>query len=490
MPQKVLIVDDERPFLDLLEEGFKTYRQEFQLATAENGRQAIEYLRKNPVDLVVTDIKMPQMDGFELLSYLREFLPEVPVILMTAFGTSDIEERLRAMGASHYLEKPLDFETLAGRIVEELAQSVSGAVAKSKPGGAKARLLIWGRSGAAADDIERNLGGEGYTVRRVDQASQLIQTIPRERPEAIVLDLTGREDFSGLEELIAELRSQNPLRPVIILARELPLPFVQSLWRAGVSDILLGQEASRELPSSIQRCRERYQHLRGHFTNQLRASYETEIRRLRQELSHELNRILNLEDELSGVGHQMIKILVNAVEIGDPYLRGHSERVAARARMIVEHMNQAYVMSRGMMDLSELEMACLLHDIGKLGVPDSVLNQRHQLSDAEWNLIRRHPELGAEIVANIGRLHNIAADIKHHHERWDGQGYPQGLRGDDIPIRARVISVADAFDAMASPRAYRQPLPLPAIVEEIKKESGTQFDPQVVEGLIALVEKS
>lgn len=90
-------------------------------------------------------------------------------------------------------------------------------------------------------------------------------------------------------------------------------------------------------------------------------------------------------------------------------------------------------------------------------------------------------------MANIGRLHSIAADIRHHHERWDGSGYPDGLKGDDIPTKARVIAVADAFDAMASPRVYRQPMPLPVIVEEIRNQSGSQFDPQVVEGLMGMV---
>ena len=309
MPKKVLIVDDEKPFLDLLEEGFKPYRQEFQLATAGDDRQAIEYLRKNPVDLVVTDIKMPQMDGFELLSYLREFLPEVPVILMTAFGTNDIEERLRAMGASHFLEKPLDFETLAGRIVEELAQSVAGALPRPKPGQPRSKVLIWEASGPGFGEVESRLEGEGYLVKKVDQTDKLVQAMPKERPEAVVLKLSGREEATEVEGLVAVLRRQNPLRPIVVLAQDLSLPWLQRLWRAGVSDVLLGHEAVQELPPSIKRCQERYQNLRSHFTSQLRASYETEIRRLRQELFHELNRILNLEDELSGVGHQMIKRL-------------------------------------------------------------------------------------------------------------------------------------------------------------------------------------
>lgn len=488
--KNVLIVDDEKSFLGLLEEGFKASRHDFRVATAENGRQAVEHLRNNPVDLVVTDIKMPQMDGFELLSYLKEFHPAIPVILTTAFGTHDIEERLRAMGASQYLEKPLDFEVLAGKIVEELTEAVSRRDDKGRDGLAKdrkTRVLACGPHFEVPEQLAVMLDPGQFSVKTAERLGEVPKSVQRERPEVILLSVPRDQDMGELKRAVEEIQSHNPLRPVVLLAEDASAARMLDFWRLGASDLVLRARAAQELVPAIDRSLRYYQQAKTYFTSQLRVSYETEIKRLHTEMSDELNRILNLEDELSGVSGQMIKVLVNAVEIGDPYVRGHSERVASRARRIVDHMNQAYLMSRGVMDAGELEMACLLHDIGKLGVPDSVLNQRHQLSDSEWSLIRRHPNLGAEIVANIGRLHGISADIRHHHERWDGGGYPGGLKGDDIPIKARVIAVADAFDAMASPRVYRQPMPLPVIVDEIKKQSGSQFDPQVVEGLMGMV---
>lgn len=488
--KNVLIVDDEKSFLALLEEGFKAYRREFSVSTAENGRRAVEHLRSQPVDLVVTDIKMPQMDGFELLSYLREFHPGIPVILTTAFGTNEIEERLKAMGASQYLEKPLDFEVLASKIVEELAETVSRRESQAKAAGARsrpARVLACGPHFAFPGQAQDLLDPSAFAVKTVEGLGELPKAVQVERPDVVLLSVPQERDMAELKRTVQELQRHNPLRPVILMAEEAASARIMDFWRLGASDLVMRARAAQELVPAIERSLRNYQQAKTFFTSQLRVSYETEIKRLHQEMSDELNRILNLEDELSGVGAQMIKILVNAVEIGDPYVRGHSERVASRAKRIVDHMNQAYLMSRGVMDAGELEMACLLHDIGKLGVPDSVLNQRHQLSESEWNLIRRHPHLGAEIVANIGRLHGIAGDIRHHHERWDGGGYPDGLKGDDIPMRARVIAVADAFDAMASPRVYRQPMPLPAIVDEIRQQSGSQFDPQVVEGLMGMV---
>ncbi len=486
----VLIVDDEKSFLALLEEGFKAYRHDFLVSTAENGRQAVEHLRTHPVDLVVTDIKMPQMDGFELLSYLREFHPDTPVILTTAFGTNEIEERLKAMGASQYLEKPLDFEVLAGKIVDELAEAVSRHDGRAKAAGVKSRpprVLACGPHFAFPGQAQSLLAPGSFVVKTVESLRDVPKAVQVERPDAVLLSVPQEREMGELKRTVEELQRHNPMRPVILLAEEAAAARIMDFWRLGVSDLVTRAKAPQELAPAIERGLRNYQQAKTFFTSQLRVSYETEIKRLHQEMSDELNRILHLEDELSGVSAQMIKILVKAVEIGDPYVRGHSERVASRAKRIVGHMNQAYLMSRGVMDAGELEMACLLHDIGKLGVPDSVLNQRHQLSESEWNLIRRHPNLGAEIVANIGRLHGIADDIRHHHERWDGGGYPDGLKGDDIPMRARVIAVADAFDAMASPRVYRQPMPLPAIVDEIRQLSGSQFDPQVVEGLMGMV---
>ncbi len=487
--KNVLIVDDEKSFLSLLEEGFRS-RKDFTVTTAENGRQAVEQLRTKQVDLVVTDIKMPQMDGFELLSYLKEFHPGIPVILTTAFGTHEIEERLKAMGASQYLEKPLDFELLSGKIVEELAETVSRQERErkeSRPKGRTTRVLACGPHFAVPEQTAAFLDPVAFTVKTAGKLWELPRAVQVERPDVVLLSVPREQDMADLKKAVEEVQSQNPLRPLILLAEEAGPTRIMDFWRLGVSDLVLRPRADQELVPAIDRSLRCYQQAKTFFTSQLRVSYETEIKRLHQEMSDELNRILNLEDELSGVSGQMIKVLVNAVEIGDPYVRGHSERVASRAKRIVEHMNQAYLMSRGVMDVGQLEMACLLHDIGKLGVPDSVLNQRHQLSESEWSLIRRHPHLGAEIVANIGRLHGIAADIRHHHERWDGGGYPDGLKGDDIPIKARVIAVADAFDAMASPRVYRQPMPLPVIVGEIKQQSGSQFDPQVVDGLMGMV---
>jgi putative two-component system response regulator len=136
-----------------------------------------------------------------------------------------------------------------------------------------------------------------------------------------------------------------------------------------------------------------------------------------------------------------------------------------------------------------LFIAALLHDIGKIGIPDSIITKNSGLSDKEYFVTRKHPEIGAEILANISEIPDLGIGARWHHERYDGTGYPDGLKGNEIPEEARIIAVADAYDAMASRRSYRDVLPQQEVYEEIKKGKGTQFDPVFAEIMMALIEE-
>ena len=130
----------------------------------------------------------------------------------------------------------------------------------------------------------------------------------------------------------------------------------------------------------------------------------------------------------------------------------------------------------------------MLHDIGKIGIPDSIITKNSSLSDKEYFVTRKHPEIGAEILSTISEIPDLAVGARYHHERYDGTGYPDGLVGDAIPEEARIIAVADAYDAMASKRSYRDVLPQKVVYEEIKKGKGTQFDPVFADIMLALME--
>ncbi|WP_327273021.1 HD-GYP domain-containing protein [Streptomyces sp. NBC_01224] len=178
-----------------------------------------------------------------------------------------------------------------------------------------------------------------------------------------------------------------------------------------------------------------------------------------------------------------IRALVQAVDIKDTYTRGHSERVGQASVLIARELG----MDQGRLEL--LRFAGILHDVGKLGVPTRVLRKDGPLTPQERRVIELHPEYGHEIVRGIGFLGEARAAILHHHERLDGSGYPYGLSGREIPEFARVVAVADAFDAMTSTRSYRRGRPVPAALEELKRCAGTQFDPQMVRALVRAVDR-
>ena len=193
-------------------------------------------------------------------------------------------------------------------------------------------------------------------------------------------------------------------------------------------------------------------------------------------LQHFLNYIKALkysyDEQLEGI----VKGVIATLELKDPYTRGHSERVAAYA------MNMAKATGKFKpSELNSFYYACLLHDIGKVNIPDSILTKNGRLTDEEYDIIKTHPVVGANAIRDVDGIADNIAVIYHHHERWDGKGYPNGLAGEDIPFSARITAVADAFDAMTSSRSYRSALQLEEAHQRILDGQGSQFDPQLVE---------
>jgi putative nucleotidyltransferase with HDIG domain len=174
-----------------------------------------------------------------------------------------------------------------------------------------------------------------------------------------------------------------------------------------------------------------------------------------------------------------IQAMVSVVDARERYAQGHSERVralcAATARELALPQTQ----------LATLELAAMFHDIGHIGIPDAVLNKPSELSTDEWATIRKHPLLGATILKQVPRMEGVAQVILRHHERFDGQGYPDGLLGDETPVLAQILAVADAYEAMTSRRPHRPALPREEAVAQLRKNSGTQFAPSVVEAFVA-----
>jgi diguanylate cyclase (GGDEF)-like protein len=180
-------------------------------------------------------------------------------------------------------------------------------------------------------------------------------------------------------------------------------------------------------------------------------------------------------------GLSAIYALVSAVEAKDPYTYGHSKRVNSYGVALAEAIGLSPE------EVSRVSTAALLHDIGKIGVSDKVLNKKGKLTKEDWEAIKSHPRLGATIVGNVPNLVPCVSSILHHHERWDGAGYPDGLEGEQIPIEARILAIADSFEAMSAARPYRPALCGEKVLKELRRGAGSQFDPKLVEVFIGII---
>lgn len=176
-------------------------------------------------------------------------------------------------------------------------------------------------------------------------------------------------------------------------------------------------------------------------------------------------------DEENDAYHELVDCIASALDARDPYTGNHSRRVSDMACVLA--------LKAGFSDaeVREIHFAAHLHDIGKIGIPDSVLLKKGRLDDAEWSVMRSHPKIGADILSRSPYFSRMAEMILHHHERFDGKGYPGGLSGREIPAGARIIAVCDSVDAMASTRSYRVALPLDVCRAEIEKNVGVMYDP-------------
>ncbi|WP_409016605.1 HD domain-containing phosphohydrolase [Anaerostipes caccae] len=179
---------------------------------------------------------------------------------------------------------------------------------------------------------------------------------------------------------------------------------------------------------------------------------------------------------------QTMAALAHTIDAKDPDTNGHSRRVAGYTKQIAQSLGWSE------QDSENAYFIALLHDIGKIGIPDAVLKKQNRLTDKEYELMKKHPAIGADILKDIKMLDGLSNGTLYHHERFDGSGYPSGLKGDEIPLIARIISVADTYDAMTSTRCYRKGMGQETALAELKKQSGRQFDPKIVNQFLKITD--
>ena len=306
-----------------------------------------------------------------------------------------------------------------------------------------------------------------YNVVLANSYKEALDYLAKEQPALALLDVHMPE-MNGFE-LLAEIRKIKHCNdlPVVFLTADSDRETEVRVFKEGAQDYIqkpLVPEVVLERIKRILSLRE------------LQVSLESEVDRRTAELEdsrHKLQ-ILSL---------QVVKTLASAIDAKDRYTNGHSSRVAKYSKEIARRAGKPVEFQ------DEIYFVALLHDIGKIGVPDNILNKNSRLTDAEYETIKQHPSIGVEILKNITEMPNIEIGAHYHHERFDGKGYPEGLAGYDIPEIARIIAVADAYDAMTSRRSYRSALSQNAVREEIMRGRGQQFDPDFADVMLKMIDE-
>ncbi len=311
------------------------------------------------------------------------------------------------------------------------------------------RILIVDDEAAVLRMLQAELQAHGLVCMTSTDSPGALGLLGQERFDALIADVKMPQ-VSGLE-LLQNVQIHFPECKVILITGHTQPDYLADALRLGAYDYVRKPFAPGQILQVVQRA---LSHEAENFPLFTRAAEAMEMVGSSQPASLEA-----------------VKALVRAVEAKDPYTRRHSEQVAHYATSL------ARVSGVSAETLNSIYVASMLHDIGKIGVPDGVLTKPGPLTAKEFAQIRKHPIIGAEILGNIATLRHEALLVRHHHERWDGQGYPDGLAGEHIPRGSRIIHVADSMDAMLMERTYKKGYDVPRMLEELTCCAGTQFDP-------------
>lgn len=303
-----------------------------------------------------------------------------------------------------------------------------------------------------------------YNCDEADSITSAVAKI-REKEYSVILTPVALPDVSGIN-LIPFLQANSPRTVPIFISDPETVGNTVRAFRAGAFEVIQMPFTLKKVDAAVEKAFARFE------LQYLKDKYQLHLEELVAERTAELDKAL---EEIENSYRMTLKALVQALETRDFETHGHSERV------VTFSLRLGYELGLDKDSLRDLELGALLHDIGKIGVPDAVLRKPAKLNEDEWNKMKLHPQHGQKILRNIPFLEGAARIVSQHHEKWDGSGYPIGLRGEDIDIGARIFAVVDAFDAMISDRVYRRGCSYEEAVAELNRCSGTQFDPMIVE---------
>ncbi len=481
---KVLVIDDDPTIVNTLESYLK-FKKEYEVLKAFNAYEGLAIIEQVPsVDLVFVDINMPGMNGIELVKKLKTKDRTIVCAIITGQPSMDIIIEAMRSGASDFLSKPFkfdQFQVAVQRMIKERSILLENEFLTEE---VKIKRTLEQMNLKLEKKIREQtiLFSISETLSKTRNTADMYQTLVE--LGAKLLDarqavLWIKSEDSKFLELVASIGPFDAKYEKIDISSS-SHPAVKVV-KEGIPIISSGKGQRQRVTDSYLlvpfRIREELIGVLGitgpypQGTSGEEALFLLHILSERASLTVEN---LLLYDSLFMNLHATLRALVRSLEAKDPYTKLHSERVTEYALTIARQMKCNDE------EMESLTFAGHLHDIGKIGIRDQILMKPGKLTDEEYEIIKTHPVIGAEIVGHLGLLKTETAIIRHHHERWDGRGYPDGLRKRDIPKLSRILAVADTFDAITSRRPYRDAKTVEFAVNEIDRNSGSQFDPDVV----------
>lgn len=481
--RRVIVVDDEPIIRELVRESLRA--RGFEVQEAASGAEALRHLAADPYDLLISDIWMPGMSGLELLGAAREVSPMISSILITGAASLATAREAARQGAYDYLPKPFSDD--------DLSRAVEAALARHDGERAKAREAELAELFHLSEEVRCT--GDAWEMLRVTTSTALLQTssdvgclaTPRDGrllpftvgPVPVEGDLYQVADTDLIAQVARSgksvLLTSEPVHPldddpICVLRGGACL--LGSVAEALVVPTAGGADEGAVAPGALAvgRLEGGHPYSRGDLQVVTVLAAQCGL------LARNAELVENLERAYVGTVNAMALM----VEARDRYTRGHSRRVAEMC------VRLGWALEVPPREVELLRTAADLHDVGKLAVPDNILNKPGRLTADERQAIQLHPSVGAEVIAPAGFLDAIRPLVLHHHERFDGWGYPGHLNNDEISILNHIIIVADAWDAMTSDRPYRPALANDEALREVEEGLGTQFDPSVGAALVKL----
>ena len=481
VPAKILVVDDELQIQLLLEEFLTSLGHTVRVAG--DGEQALQLLQREAFDGVLADLKMANLGGMELLHRMKLFHPTLPVIMITGYPSVEVAVEAMKEGAVDFITKPLRLDTvrlalarLAGNrssrqsiITQPSVAAISGPPPLfTLPGKIKELSILY----TISEAFETITETEAIFQRLAHVACEIVGA---QCSSFSILDYESDSIRSktlkvGDEDYLLEVRSTMDVQTLNRLTKERqPL-----LFNDEQPGIVIPVFIKNELLGILSVWDKQQQ---GAFTEEEVLLLLTLCRKAALSLENQF-----LYESLYQSLLETLKALVTTLEARDPYTRAHSQRVSRYATALAAKLG----CSKEEQEI--VTVAGFLHDIGKIGICDAILLKTEPLTSAEYEIIKVHPVIGEQIVQHLGYFSREKSIIRHHHEWWDGRGYPDGLMRHQIPFLARILTVADAFDAITTNRPYRAGCPFREALDELDCWASIQFDTEVIAAFRHVIE--